>query len=405
LSHVLSFDEARARLLASVTTLPRERVGLDEATGRVVAENVVAPCDAPAFDYSAMDGYAVRAVEWPGSGAARLPLRGESRAGSSRSSLERGAACRIFTGAPVPDGADAVVMQEHVERDGDAVVFKERPKAGAHIRRRGEDLVRGAVAIVAGTRLRPSHVGLAASCDRAWLEVARRPAVSILGTGDELRPPGSLGREGLIPESNAVALRAMAICAGADVRVLPFAPDDRPRMREAFDSALRGTDLLVTIGGVSVGDHDLVRPVLLELGARIDFWKVAIKPGKPLLVGQHGGVVILGLPGNPSSAMVTFALFGVPLLRAMQGDARAVPVPMRALASREIPHSPGRLEFVRVKVARDKDGLTASPLENQASGAATSMASADALACVEEARGAVLPGESLDILWLDELGA
>jgi molybdopterin molybdotransferase len=401
---VLSFDEALARLLASASTLPHERVGLDEASGRVLAESVTAPTDAPAFDYSAMDGYAVSTEGWPASAVARLPLRGESRAGGAPCVLEPGSTCRIFTGAPVPEGADAVVMQEHVETDRDAIVFKDRPRPGANIRRRGEDLVRGAVALAPGTRLRPSHVALAASCDRAWLLVARRPTVSIIGTGDELRPPGSLGRDGTIPESNAVAVRAMATRAGAHARVLPFARDDRATMKDAFEGALKGTDLLVTIGGVSVGDHDLVRPVLLEIGARIDFWKVAVKPGKPLLVGQRGDALILGLPGNPSSAMVTFALFGVPLLRAMQGDLRAVTAPMKARAAREIPHSPGRLEFVRVTVARE-DGLVVTPLPNQASGAATSMAEADALACIEASRGPVLAGEAVDILWLDELGA
>jgi molybdopterin molybdotransferase len=401
---VLSFDEALARLLASASTLPHERVGLDEASGRVLAESVTAPTDAPAFDYSAMDGYAVSTEGWPASAVARLPLRGESRAGGAPCVLEPGSTCRIFTGAPVPEGADAVVMQEHVETDRDAIVFKDRPRPGANIRRRGEDLVRGAVALAPGTRLRPSHVALAASCDRAWLLVARRPTVSIIGTGDELRPPGSLGRDGTIPESNAVAVRAMATRAGAHARVLPFARDDRATMKDAFEGALKGTDLLVTIGGVSVGDHDLVRPVLLEIGARIDFWKVAVKPGKPLLVGQRGDALILGLPGNPSSAMVTFALFGVPLLRAMQGDLRAVTAPMKARAATEIPHSPGRLEFVRVTVARE-DGLVVTPLPNQASGAATSMAEADALACIEASRGPVLAGEAVDILWLDELGA
>jgi len=415
---VLSFDEARAKMLALVSTLGPERVGLDEAMGRVLAEAVTAPTDAPAFDYSAMDGYAVSAVQWPASDPIRLPLRGESRAGSSPASLVPGSACRIFTGAPIPHGADAIVMQEDVEISGDAVVFKGRPTPGAHIRRQGEDLARGAMAIATGTRLRPSHISLAASCDRSWLLVARRPIVSIIGTGDELRPPGSLDlfdhaggeaagravRAGLIPESNAAAVRAMAMRAGAHARVLPFAKDDRAAMKTAFEEAIRGSDLLVTIGGVSVGDHDLVRPVLLELGARIDFWKVKVKPGKPLLVGVRGDALVLGLPGNPSSALVTFALFGVPLLRAMQGDLRAITKPMKARASRDIPHSPGRLDFVRVTVARE-GGLVATPLDNQASGAATSMADADALACIEEQRGAVRAGEDVDILWLDELGA
>jgi molybdopterin molybdotransferase len=402
---VLSFEEARGRLLASLPRLPGERIAIDDAAGRVLAETVLAPSDAPAFDYSAMDGYAVEASGWPRSGIVRLPVRGESRAGSAVSALEPGTACRIFTGAPIPEGADAVVMQEHVVREGDVAIIDDRTKVGAHIRRRGEDLAQGAVALAAGTRLRPSHLGLAASCDRAWLLVARRPVVSLIGTGDELRPPGSLGRPGLIPESNTVALRAMAVRAGAHVRVLPAVRDDRDSMTRAFDDALKGTDVLVTIGGVSVGDHDLVSPVLEGLGAQIDFWRVAIKPGKPLLVGRRGDAVILGVPGNPSSAMVTFALFGVPLLRTLQGDSSALPVPMEARASRDIPHSPGRLDFVRVTVTRGEGGLVATPMQNQASGASTSMAGADALALIAATRGPVIAGETLDILWLDELSA
>jgi molybdopterin molybdotransferase len=176
-------------------------------------------------------------------------------------------------------------------------------------------------------------------------------------------------------------------------------------MARAFEAALRGTDLLVTVGGVSVGDHDLVRPVLEDLGARIDFWKVAIKPGKPLLVGRRGEAIILGLPGNPTSAMVTFALFGVPLLRAMQGDTRPPFAPMRARLSHDVAHRAGRLDFVRATVAREKTGLVATPLQNQASGATTSMAGADALLCIEADRGEARAGDSVDLLLLSEIGA
>ncbi len=409
---MLSFEEARERVLALASRVSAERVGLDDACGRVLGAAVLASEDLPGFDYSAMDGYAVSTASFQGTGPCRLPLRGESRAGGAALSLVSGCTCRIFTGARIPDGADAVVMQEHVERDGEVVSFRERPLPGKNIRRQGEDLAAGAVAIPAGTRLRPSHLALAASCDLAWLDVARRPVVTLIGTGDELRAPGLVRGAGArasattsIPESNTPALRAMATRAGAHARVVPFAPDDRAAMVPAFESALRGSDLLVSIGGVSVGDHDLVRPVLEELGARIDFWKVAIKPGKPLLVGRRGDSVILGLPGNPVSAMVTFALFGVPLLRTMQGDARPVAAPMRARVARDIAHSPGRLDFVRVTVSREADGLVAASLPNQASGAPVSLAGADALLCIDAARGPVKAGETADILWLDELGA
>jgi molybdopterin molybdotransferase len=402
---MLRFEEAMRQLLALAPRLAAERVALDDACGRVLAEPVRAPGDMPAFDYSAMDGYAVETTSFAGEGPWPLVVRGESRAGDAPGPLSPGCACRIFTGAPVPVGADAVVMQERVTREGDLATFESRPPRLAHIRRRGEDLAAGAIAIEPGTRLRPGHIALAASCDRAWLDVTRRPVVTLIGTGDELRAPGSAAVLGLIPESNGPALRAMAKGAGAYVRVAPFVRDDRVGMVRAFESALHGTDLLVTVGGVSVGDHDLVRPVLEELGARIDFWKVAIKPGKPLLVGRRGDAILLGLPGNPTSAMVTFALFGVPLLRAMQGDVRPTCAPMRAHLSHDITHQPGRLDFVRATVAREKSGLVATPLSNQASGATTSMAGADALVCIEVDRGNALAGELVDLLWLHEIGA
>jgi molybdopterin molybdotransferase len=400
---VLSFEEARARVLGLAPRLGTTRAPLEEATGRVLASAVTAPHDMPPWDYSAMDGYAVATEGWANAAARTLPVTAESRAGSAPFPLAEGTACRIFTGAPVPLGANAVVMQEHVDRQGTMALFREPPAPRANIRRRGEDLRAGDSAIAAGTRLRPAHVALAASCDLAWLEVTRRPLVAIVGTGDELRPPGSADKPGSIPESNGPAIRAMAIRAGAEARVLPSAGDDRAVLRAAFETALAGADLLVTIGGVSVGDHDLVRPVLEELGARIDFWKVAMKPGKPLLAGKRGDAVVLGLPGNPSSAMVTFALFGVPLLRAMQGDTRPLPAPMRARLARDFAHAPGRTEFIRATTAWDAEELVATPLPNQASGASASVAGADALVRIDAERGAVRAGDRVEVFALDEL--
>jgi molybdopterin molybdotransferase len=402
---MLSFEEALSRLLASSPRLAAERVALDDASERVLAEAVRAPFDMPSFDYSAMDGYAIETTSFLGEGPWQLPVRGESRAGDPPGVLSPGSACRIFTGAPVPSGADAVVMQERVEREGERATFRARPDRLANIRCRGEDLAACAIALEPGTWLRPAHLALAASCDRAWLDVTRRPVVTLIGTGDELRAPGSTPVSGRIPESNGPALRAMAKRAGAHARVAPLVRDDRDSMTHAFEAALRGTDLLVTVGGVSVGDHDLVRPVLEDLGVQIDFWKVAIKPGKPLLVGRRGDAIVLGLPGNPTSAMVTFALFGVPLLRATQGDMRPAFAPMRAQLSHDVAHSPGRLDFIRATVAREKTGLIATPLSNQASGATTSMAGADALLCIEADRAKALAGEWADLLLLDEIGA
>jgi molybdopterin molybdotransferase len=403
---MLPFEEARSRVLALAPALGAARASLDDATGRVLAEDVVAISDAPAFDYSAMDGYAVRASDFAGAGPWTLPVAGESRAGSrDLPALAARAVARIYTGAPLPPQADAVVMQEDVARDGDAARFASAPRPGAHVRRRGEDMAKGAVALARGTRLRAAHVALAASVDRAWLTVARRPVVTIVGTGDELRAPGAPGAPGSIAESNGVALRAMVRAAGGIARVAPFVGDDAAATERAFASALEGTDVLITVGGVSVGDHDLVRPALERVGVSLDFWKVAIKPGKPLAVGRKGARVVLGLPGNPVSALVTFALFGAPLLRAMQGDRAPVPPARRGRLTRPVKHAPGKLELVRATLEHAGDGLRVTPLANQASGAAVSLARADGLACVPSACEGLAEGAEVDVWTLDDLGA
>jgi molybdopterin molybdotransferase len=350
-----------------------------------------------------MDGYAVRAADITESA---LVVGGESRTGVPTSApLVPGTAWRIFTGAELPQGADAVIMQEDAAREGEHVTFATRPAPSENVRRRGEDLAAGATALPRGTILGARHIALAATCDRAWLDVGRRPVVAIVGTGDELRAPGTPGRPGSIPESNAAAVRAMAIAAGAIARVAPFARDERALTERALDEALRGADLLVTIGGVSVGDHDVVRPALEAIGCAIEVYKVAIRPGKPLTIGRRGAAITLGLPGNPASAMVTFALFGVPLLRALQGAARPAPAPLPATLASDVRHAPGRATFLRATLRAEGGRLVASPLANQASGAVTTMARADALAVVPAAAERLRAGDAIDVYPLGELGA
>ncbi len=405
---MLRFEDALARILALGTpSLPSCVVPLDEAEGRILNEDLVAQSDLPGFDYSAMDGYAVRAQDIKAA-PTRLPVRGESRTGTVPGTLAEGTAMRIFTGAALPEGADAVVMQENVQRDGDIAIFTTVPRAGHHVRRRGEDLKRGGVALAKGARLRPAHLALIASLDQSHVPVAQRPDVAILATGDELRRPGTDPVPGTIPESNTVALRAMARRAGANTRALPYVRDDRAATERAFASALAEADVVLTIGGVSVGDHDLVRPALEAVGVELDFWRVAIKPGKPLAVGrfpraQKREAIVLGLPGNPASAMVTFALFGVPLLRALQGDQRPFPELTRARMARAHAHDPGRLEFVRAALTHAADGPRVTTFGNQASGAVTSMAQADALVCIPADSGGVPAGAEVDVLLLSDL--
>jgi molybdopterin molybdotransferase len=399
---LISFEEARSRVMADVLRVGPERVPLGDAAGRVLAEDLVALESLPPFDNSAMDGYALALGDLQGDGPWTLVVAGESRAGTEPPWLARGSACRIFTGAPVPERADAVVMQERVTRDGDTVRLEGRPKAGQNVRRAGEDLERDAVAIASGTRLSAGGLALAAMLGRADLQVARRPVVTILCTGDELRAPGDPPRPASIPESNSAPLAALARQAGAIARIAPIARDEPRATTRAIEQALEGTDLLLTVGGVSVGDHDIVRPALERAGVRLDFWRVAIKPGKPIAFGRRGGTSVLGLPGNPASAIVTFTVFGMPLLRAMQRDARPMATPLRARMASSRLRSPDRLELVRATLQLDGGQLSARVHDNQSSGAATSLASSDGLALVPAGEGTIDAGAFVDFLrWSD----
>lgn len=396
---MLDFELARQRILDLTKPLPSELIEVAEADGRVLYEDVTSDVDLPPFDYSAMDGYAVRAADFASSGPYRFTVSAEQRAGESGARLTPGTAARIFTGAPLLVGADAVIMQEDAERHGDEVVFRTAPAVGAHVRRRGEDLARGAIALSRGTRLNPFRLGLLAALDRATVRVARKPQVFVLCTGDELRDAGSPARAGSIPDSNGPSLAALARRAGADVQVLPRTADELSKTRAAVAHALNHCDLLLTVGGVSVGDHDVVKQALEAEGVGLDFWKVKIKPGKPLAFGRRGDRLVLGLPGNPVSAQLTLSLFGLPLLRALQGDAQPLPRVTRVELGADLPHRPGRMGFYRARL----EGGVAFAHRNQASGAPTAMAHADVLVMVPEDSNGLRKGELARALRLDEL--
>jgi molybdopterin molybdotransferase len=396
---MLEFELARQRILEQVTPLGTELIPVDEADGRVLGEDLLSHVDLPPFDYSAMDGYAVVAADFQGAGPWELPVAFEQRAGASGGRVTPGSVARIFTGASLPEGADSIVMQEDTERRAERVLVRAAPRPGNHVRRRGEDLAQGAIALTDGTRLNPFRVGLVAALDRAQVRVARRPRVALLCTGDELRDAGSPERVGSIPDSNGPSLAALARRTGAQVVRLPRTSDDLELTRAAIRAALVDHDVLLTVGGVSVGDHDVVKAALEAEGVGIDFWKVKIKPGKPLAFGRHGSAFVLGLPGNPVSAQLTLCLFGLPLLRALQGDARAVPTPMRVRLASAISQKPGRLGFYRARL----EGDVAHVHHNQASGAPTSMASADVLVMVPEGSTGVAAGAEASALRLDDL--
>lgn len=348
------------------------------AHGAALAEDIVSGRDLPAFDDSAMDGYAVRHADLAASGGG-LPVVGASAAGGAAPMpLGPMSAMRIFTGARLPTGADTVVIQEDVERAGDRITVLRAPTAGANVRRRGSDLAAGSVAVARGATLGAGEIGLLAALDRGVVRVHRRPRVAIVCAGDELRDIGAPRTPGSIVNSNAYALAAQITEAGAEPWVLPPARDNVEDIAARLREALRA-DCVVSAGGVSVGDHDHVRAAFERAGIEARFWKVAIKPGKPLLFGVRGGVPVLGLPGNPVSAMVTFEVFVKPGLRRMLGHARPYPAPIEVELAAATRHSTGRTEFARAALRVEGGRLVAHLHARQGSGAMSSMAGVDAL--------------------------
>ncbi|MEM1079263.1 MAG: gephyrin-like molybdotransferase Glp [Pseudomonadota bacterium] len=376
MSNLVPVAEALEALFALVAPLATEEVPLISATGRVLARDAVAARTQPPFAASAMDGYAVRAED----GAAGLTLEvvGESAAGHGWAGrVAPGQAVRIFTGAPVPEGADTVVIQEDVTHDGDRITLVEGTDPGANIRPEGNDFKAGD-RISAPRLLSPADVALAASMNLPVLTVHRRPRVAVIATGDELVMPGETPAPDQIIASNSFGLKAMFEAAGADVRLLPIAPDTSDGLAAVL--ALAGdADLVVTIGGASVGDHDLVAKVAGEMGLERAFYKIAMRPGKPLMCGRLGSALLIGLPGNPVSSMVCGTLFVVPALRVMKGlRAQAQPRHAGKLTSALGKNGP-REHYMRAQLSW-RDGIAwIDPAPRQDSGLMSVLASADCL--------------------------
>lgn len=388
---LIAVDEARRRVAEAVRPLPREQVPLGRALGRTLAADAVAGADLPPFDASAMDGFAVGADE-PG----RFPVVGESRAGTPFGEpLPAGAAIRISTGAMVPRGTHAVVPVERTEVDGDHVTIP-ATAAGQNIRRAGEDLRAGERAIAAGTRLGAAEVAMLAALGAQTVVCGGRPRVGVLVTGDELVEPGSPLGPGQIHNSNAYALLAQTELAGAAVVGSERAGDDPAATRAALERLLDAADVVCVSGGVSVGEHDHVRRVLADLGAEERFWGVRLQPGKPTWFGTRGRTLAFGLPGNPVSVMVTFAIFVRPALRALQGGEPHLRRGTARLAT-PLRRNPRREQFVRVRLEARDDGWHAQPTKAQNSHILSSMLGADALARVPAGDGDVEAGERVDI--------
>lgn len=399
---MIAVDEALRRILAALPVLPAETVGLGQALGRVLAEPVVARVTQPPSAVSAMDGYAVRAEDVAGA-TAEAPVAllrvGEAPAGGAyHGRLAAGEAVRIFTGGPLPEGADTIVIQENTETDGRRVSVLAAAPRGQFVRPEGLDFRAGEAGVAAGRRLTVRDVGLAAAMNVPWLRVRRRPRVALLSTGDELVMPGETLGPNQIVGSNGLSLAAFVAARGGEAINLGIAPDNLEALTRLTGDA-RGADLLVTTGGVSVGEHDLVSSALAERGLALDFWKIAMRPGKPLLFGAIDGTPILGLPGNPVSSLVCAVIFLGPAIDAMQGLADAPSPGDTAVLGAALAANDRRQDYLRARLDHDREGRrVATPFERQDSSMLATLAHADCLIVRPPNAPAVAAGETVTIV-------
>jgi molybdopterin molybdotransferase len=402
----LRVDEARERILALCAQhrLATERVRLDRALDRVLAVDIVAPHALPPFANSAMDGYALRGADLPSDGSKTFKLRGVMLAGSGSSHDVGADECvRITTGAPMPPGADTVVMKESTRDDGDDIIVASGTAHGANVRAAGEDVPLGALVASAGERLGAARLGLLASCGLVNVNVARRPRVALFVTGDELVPSGEPLGFGQIHDSNRYSIGALLAGAGIAADPVAHIRDDVGSLRDALRAASRTCDVIVTSGGVSAGEADYMPGLVAELG-RIDFWKVRMKPGMPFLCGVIGRAIVCALPGNPVSSLATFLALVEPGLAAMQGATRADAIRWRAKLDAPIRKKHERMEFLRARLSCDGDAtLRAIAVERQGSGQLGGVADANALIVFPETTMSLAAGDVVDILPLPGL--
>jgi molybdopterin molybdotransferase len=400
---MLSVEAAREKILAGLRPLPPEVVALSAAWNRVLAQDVAARVAVPPSDVSAMDGYAVKSadiLDVP----ATLTVVGHAPAGHPYiGHVGQGQAVRLFTGSVVPHGTDVVIAQEDTQRTGDQVMITFSAKAGRHIRRMGGDFAVGDVLLRAPRKLTARDVGLAAAANHPWLSVRRKPRIGILATGDEIALPGEEVPPGGLVSSNSHALAALVRAAGADPVLLPIAADNAAALAEA--AAARGLDLLVTTGGASVGEHDLIRSVLGDRGLELKFWQIAMRPGKPLMFGDFNGVPLLGLPGNPVSAMVCAIIFLRPAIDVLLGLPAGAPPTAQVIAGESLAANDHRADHLRATLARDDSGrMVAKPFPVQDSGMLARLAWADCLLLRPAHAPAVSKGDEVPAILLGELG-
>ena len=394
---MLSVAEAHERLGRLFAPVGVEEVALAEAAGRVLRRDVVAERAQPPFDASAMDGYAVRAADVET--GARLRVTGMSSAGGRfEGAVGPAEAVRIFTGAPVPPGADRILIQEDADRDGDTIVVRPDRDEQTYIRPAGGDFAKGA-RVEAPRRLNPSDLALLAAMNAGTVVVTRRPVVALIATGDELVMPGETPGPDQIIASNAFGLKAMLESAGAEARILPVARDTRETLSAVLDLA-RGADLIVTLGGASVGDFDIVRDTAVARGMELDFYRVAMRPGKPLMAGRLDGTPMVGLPGNPVSAMVCGRIFLVPAVERMLGLEATLPRRRGAVLGHDIGANGPREHYMRATIDESGTDPVATAFERQDSSLLSVLAQANALVVRPPGDPAQRKGESVEFIWL-----
>ena len=404
---MLSVEAARSRILDGLCPTTPESVALDAAWGRVTARPILARLSNPPGDISAMDGYAVRAADTtPGT---RLHVIGASPAGHPfEGRMAAGECVRLFTGSLMPDGSDGVLIQEDAVREGDYLTVNGAIAAGKHIRRAGQDFAHSDIVLTAGRRLGARDIGVAAAANHAWITCHRRPVIALLATGDEIALPGDPIPPGGIANSNTPMLAAAIRAAGGEALILPPAPDDIQAIAGSVDG-LR-CDMLVTVGGASVGDHDLVQAALGERGFLVDFWKIAMRPGKPLMHGRlaRGGmsdIPVLGLPGNPVSALVCTLLFLLPAIARLSGNQAEALETDHATLGAPVPLNDHRADHLRASLTRDDHGgYLVIPFPKQDSGMLRRLAVSEALVLRPPHAPALPAGASVEIIRLDRLG-
>ncbi len=398
---MISVEEALQNILSSIKPVSTETVSIQLASGRILAEPVTARRTQPPSDLSAMDGYAVKASDVTQT-PAKLSVIGESAAGHGfDGSVGNGDAVRIFTGAPLPDGADTIIIQEDTDRAENIVTIKEGAAAGRYVRRAGIDFREGEPSLQPGKKLTPRDIGLMAAMNIPWVTVYRKPQIALLSTGDELVRPGEPLGPNQIISTNSLVVAAMIEQAGGEAIDLGIAADNEDSLRQMSQGAAKA-DMLVTLGGASVGDHDLVQSVLGKEGLQIDFWRIAMRPGKPLMFGDLAGTPMLGMPGNPVSSMICSYIFLIPALDILMGLKPRQPISIPAFLSHDVKQNDRRQDYLRAKIIGEKDGLPLiETFSNQDSSLLSALSEADCLLMRPPHADPLGEGQKVDVLMLE----